>query len=144
MPSLNTASLPDLVFAVLFFFMIVTHMRRTDVKVRYRVPEGTEVSKNKAGSNTIYIYVGEMDGREAVQVGGQVVSTGGVAQGVERAIAEMPPQDKSGAVVSIMADRGAKMETILEIKRQLRLAGALRVNYSATWKAERKSKHQIP
>ena len=49
-PGLNTAALPDLIFTVLFFFMIVTHMRQADVKVQYRVPEGTELSRlaNKA------------------------------------------------------------------------------------------------
>lgn len=42
-PALNTASLPDLIFTVLFFFMIVTHMRQADLKVQYRVPQGTEL-----------------------------------------------------------------------------------------------------
>ncbi len=30
-PSLNVASMPDLIFTVLFFFMIVTHMRSVEV-----------------------------------------------------------------------------------------------------------------
>ena len=38
-PNLNTASLPDLIFTVLFFFMIVTHMRKVAPKVKYRVPQ---------------------------------------------------------------------------------------------------------
>ena len=33
-PNLNTAALPDLIFTVLFFFMIVTQLRDTEVKVR--------------------------------------------------------------------------------------------------------------
>ena len=32
-PQLNTASLPDLIFTVLFFFMVVTHMRQTTLRV---------------------------------------------------------------------------------------------------------------
>ena len=44
-PALNVASLPDLIFTVLFFFMIVTHMRDVDPKVQYNVPEGTELTK---------------------------------------------------------------------------------------------------
>ena len=43
MPGLNTASLPDLIFTVLFFFMIVTHMRTDVMKVRYQTPQGTEL-----------------------------------------------------------------------------------------------------
>lgn len=42
-PGLNLASMPDLIFTVLFFFMIVTHMRQTELKVRYVVPQGTEL-----------------------------------------------------------------------------------------------------
>ena len=45
MPGLNTASLPDLIFSVLFFFMIVTHMRKETLKVQYRVPQGTELTR---------------------------------------------------------------------------------------------------
>ena len=44
-PSLNTASLPDLIFTVLFFFMIVTHMRTETVRVRFRQPQGTELTR---------------------------------------------------------------------------------------------------
>ena len=33
MPQLNTSSLPDLIFTVLFFFMVVTHMRKTTIKI---------------------------------------------------------------------------------------------------------------
>ena len=41
MPGLNTSSLPDLIFTVLFFFMIVNHMRKVTLKVKYQVPQGT-------------------------------------------------------------------------------------------------------
>ena len=44
-PSLNVASMPDLIFTVLFFFMIVSHMRSDEVKVRLQVPQGVEVQK---------------------------------------------------------------------------------------------------
>ena len=44
-PGLNTASLPDLIFTVLFFFMIVTHMQKETVKVKFRTPQGTELTR---------------------------------------------------------------------------------------------------
>ena len=56
MPGLNLASMPDLIFTVLFFFMIVTHMRHDDVKVRYEVPAGTEVQKLQQKSAVINVY----------------------------------------------------------------------------------------
>ena len=57
-PALNTSSLPDLIFTVLFFFMIVTHMRDVELKVRYDVPQGTELQKLGHKSAVSYIYVG--------------------------------------------------------------------------------------
>lgn len=55
-PGLNTASLPDLIFTVLFFFMIVTHIRHDAPKVEYRIPQGTELQKLTKKSATTYIY----------------------------------------------------------------------------------------
>ena len=57
-PGLNLAALPDLIFTVLFFFMIVTHMRQVTPRVRYQVPQGTEVEKErKAG--LVYLFIGK-------------------------------------------------------------------------------------
>ena len=41
MPEMNTSSLPDLIFTILFFFMIVTTMREVTLKVKFVVPQGT-------------------------------------------------------------------------------------------------------
>ena len=57
-PMLNTASLPDLIFTVLFFFMIVTHMRTTTSKVKYALPQGTELKRLAKKSAVTYIYIG--------------------------------------------------------------------------------------
>lgn len=57
-PILNTASLPDLIFTVLFFFMIVTHMRTTTSKVKYALPQGTELKRLVKKSAVTSIYIG--------------------------------------------------------------------------------------
>lgn len=58
-PGLNTSSLPDLIFTVLFFFMIVTHMRKTVLKVHFQVPQGTELTRLTKKSAVSYIYIGK-------------------------------------------------------------------------------------
>ena len=45
MPAISTASLPDIVFMLLFFFMVTTVMRETTLKVTVTPPEATEVKK---------------------------------------------------------------------------------------------------
>ena len=59
-PSLNVASMPDLIFTVLFFFMIVTHMRSDEVKVRLEVPAGSEVKKLAGHPAIVNIYIGKV------------------------------------------------------------------------------------
>ena len=65
-PELNTASLPDLIFTVLFFFIIVTHMRQDEVKVRYRVPEGRQLTKMKKKAGVTHVYIGKPDRKSVV------------------------------------------------------------------------------
>ena len=55
-PQLNTASLPDLIFSVLFFFMIVTHMRTDNSKVRYSLPKGIVVGE-LTREESIVLYI---------------------------------------------------------------------------------------
>ena len=59
MPALNLAALPDLIFTVLFFFMIVTHMRQVEAHVRYQLPQGTEVGQEASKTGLVYILIGE-------------------------------------------------------------------------------------
>jgi biopolymer transport protein ExbD len=58
MAALSTASLPDIVFMLLFFFMSVTSMKETDYKVKIKLPQATEVKKLEKKSLVSYIYVG--------------------------------------------------------------------------------------
>ena len=57
-PKLHTTALPDMIFTILFFFIMVTHLRQVTLKVQYRVPQGTQLTKLAKKSTTTYIYVG--------------------------------------------------------------------------------------
>ena len=56
MPELNTSSLPDLIFTMLFFFMIVTTMREVTLKVQFKSPQATELEKLEKKSLVTFIY----------------------------------------------------------------------------------------
>ncbi|MCR4612951.1 MAG: biopolymer transporter ExbD, partial [Bacteroidaceae bacterium] len=45
MPEMNTSSLPDLIFTILFFFMMVTTMREVTLMVKFDKPTGTQLEK---------------------------------------------------------------------------------------------------
>ena len=63
MPKLNTSSLPDLIFSLLFFFMMVTTMREVTLKVQFKAPQGTELEKLEKKSLVTFIYVGPLSRR---------------------------------------------------------------------------------
>lgn len=153
-PMLNTASLPDLIFTVLFFFMIVTHMRTTTSKVKYALPQGTELKRLVKKSAVTYIYIGRnmpkttretstvvspntstassMDvSAYKVQLNNRVGTIGEVASFVANEKKRMNPDDQVKMTVSIKADRSTPMYVINAVKRAVRAGGATRINYSA-------------
>lgn len=142
MPGLNTASLPDLIFSVLFFFMIVTHMRKETLKVQYRVPQGTELTRLTKKSAVSYIHIGRptnayypakaliFDG-SCIQLNDKYVTPREIIDYISAEKSSLSPEDQQLMTVSIKADKATKMSVINEVKQALRQAKALKINYSA-------------
>lgn len=134
-PGLNTAALPDLIFTVLFFFMIVTHMRKVELKVKYQVPAGTELSRLTKKSTVTYIYIGRgmggSDTKMRVQLNDKLSEVSDIVDYIVEERKRMSPEDVGKMTVSIKADRQADMGLITDVKQALRQANALRINYSA-------------
>ena len=144
-PGLNLAAMPDLIFTVLFFFMIVTHMRDVDPKVHYVVPQGTEVEKaRKAG--LVYIFIGkpvDAEGRVVsdvtrIQLNNRIVSIDEIGPAIAEERSRMAESERQLLTVSIRADRDTEMGVINDVKQALRRAGALNINYSATSRSQQK------
>ena len=135
-PELNMASLPDLIFTVLFFFMIVTHMRDVEKRVQYQVPAGTEVEKAQHKSSVVHIYIGQpTDGSTddyCIQLNNQIATTAEIARFIETERRRMSPEDQERLTVSIEADRDVPMSIINDVKQALRKSYALNVSYAAT------------
>lgn len=132
-PGLNTSSLPDLIFSVLFFFMIVTHMRKVTLKVKYRVPQGTELTRLVRKSAVSYIYIGKgADGHTEIQINDKIASIDDVADYAAEEKKHMSPADQQQMTVSIKADRNTPMGIITDVKQALRHAKTLKISYSAT------------
>ena len=133
-PALNTSSLPDLIFTVLFFFMIVTHMRDVDLKVHYEVPQGTEIQKLSHKASVVQIYVGKIAGKDDffIQLNNNVSTINDIKGFLEEERDRMSSEDQTRMTVSIKADRDVPMGIITDIKKALRQDYALRINYSAT------------
>jgi biopolymer transport protein ExbD len=138
-PGLNTASLPDLIFSVLFFFMIVTHMRKVVLKVQYKVPQGTELTRLTKKSAVSNIYIGKPSrdmqatagNTTRIQLNDKYASVSDVIDYVSAEKNRMSPEDQQQMTVSIKADKNTRMNVITDVKQALRQAKALRISYSA-------------
>ena len=139
MPELNTSSLPDLIFSVLFFFMMVTTMREVTYMVKFDRPVGTQLEKLARKSCTSFIYVGKPleqyraqygDGTR-IQINDAYAEVGEVYDFVMSDRAEMAEVDKPFYTVSIKADHQSPMGIITDMKQALRKAYALKIVYSA-------------
>lgn len=140
-PALNTSSLPDLIFTVLFFFMVVTHMRSVTLKVRFRVPQGTELTRLTKKTAVSHVYIGVPSGKVPsgapsykgciVQINDKYASPDEVAAYVKAEKKRMSPDDRLQQTISIKADRNTPMELITDVKMALRQANARKISYSA-------------
>jgi biopolymer transport protein ExbD len=139
LPPISTASLPDIVFILLFFFMVTVTMRDTSLKVRLRLPNATELSKLERKSLVSYILIGEPLR--------QYQRTFGVAPRIQLndvfadvsevqayVIAEREARDEAERplmITSLKIDENTKMGIVNDVKQELRKAAALHINYSA-------------
>ncbi len=141
MPELNTSSLPDLVFAFLFFIMMVTTIREVTPKVSFsNLPTATELTKLEEKSLVTFIYVGkpnkeyrEMYGsNSAIQLNDQVTQNpASVYSYLKQSQSKIKDARRNLMQVSLKADKDTKMNIISQIKEELRRADALNLSYSA-------------
>jgi len=144
-PPISTASLPDIVFMLLFFFMVSTTMREVNYKVDITLPEATELSKLEKKSLVSYIYVGEplkqyqstFGVAPRIQLNDQFANVNDIQDYV---IAEREARDEAERpmmITSLKVDENTKMGIVTDIKQELRKAAALHINYSSRQKVER-------
>ena len=141
MPELNTSSLPDLIFAFLFFIMMVTSIREVTPKVAFQnLPTATELTKLEEKSLVSFIYVGkpipELQAKfgtaPAIQLNDQITTDASAVYGfVKDQEAQIQDERRKLMTISIKGDASTKMKIIADIKHELRRADALNISYSA-------------
>ena len=140
MPELNTSSLPDLIFTMLFFFMIVTTMREVTLKVQFQTPAATELEKLEKKSLVTFIYIGKptqelqakMGAETRIQLNDRFADVSEVQDYIYQERELMNESDQPFMQVSIKADKDTKMGIITDVKQALRQSYALNISYSAS------------
>ncbi len=134
---LNTSSLPDIVFMLLFFFMVATSMKEVTMMVKIKSPEATEVTKLEQKSLVSYIYVGvplntrKFGSEPRIQLNDSYATVDDIESYILQERENMKEPDRPKMTVSIKADMDVQMGTITDIKQALRKAQALKISYSS-------------
>jgi biopolymer transport protein ExbD len=137
MATISTASLPDIVFMLLFFFMVATVLRTEDEKVRLIRPEASELSKIEKKHLIRYVNIGiPMDKRYGtepiMQLNDAFSSPEMIQDWVITERLTLAESEQSKMWVSLKVDQDTKMGIVTDVKQELRKASALKVLYSAT------------
>ncbi|MCH7523522.1 MAG: biopolymer transporter ExbD [Bacteroidetes bacterium] len=138
-PAINTASLPDIVFMLLFFFMVATVMRDSTLKIENKLPSASEVEKLEKKNLVMYIYVGKPSknykkqyGTEArIQLNDKFAEVSDIAAFIAAERADKREEERPFLITSLKVDKDANMGIVGDIKQELRKVNALKINYAS-------------
>ena len=136
-PGLNMGSMSDIIFMLLFFFMVITTMRESQLYVKMTVPKGTEVTKLEKKNLVCYINIGipldqKYGTEQRIQLNDQIADVSEIRSFVEEEKSQRTEEESRLLTFAIKADNKVKMGLISDIKQELRSAGALKIFYNAS------------
>ena len=127
-PNINTASLPDMIFTLLFFFMIVTNMRTVPVMTQFNLPTAEELQKLEEQSLIVYVMAGP---NSPIQLNTDFVTLEEMPAHLEGIINDVPQENRGKLIAVLKIDKDMPMGFVNDIKQNLRQAGILTIHYSA-------------
>ena len=138
-PEISTASLPDIIFMLLFFFMVVTVLRDASLKVDVKTPQATELDKLEKKSLVNYLYIGTpteenqaaAGTKPRLQLGDKFATTGDIPLFLENHRIKVDERQRGLITSSLRIDKDVTMGIVTDVKTALRKAGQFKVNYSA-------------
>lgn len=140
--NIPTSALPDIIFMLLFFFMVTTVLREQDILVEQKLPQASQLQKLQKKTLISYIYIGKpkntaMYGVEPrVQANDALLDTKAIVQWVNQERDLLAEADRGLITISMKSDRDVKMGPISDVQTELREADARRVLYASTKKVD--------
>lgn len=137
-----TAALPDIIFMLLFFFMVSTIMRETEVKVVQKIPRAEQLVKLQRKDLIAHIYVGapknstSFGTEPVIQADGVFMDIDEIGGWVERVRADLAEAEKDQLTISLKVDKEVQMGLIVDIQTELRKANARKIIYQSPEKKE--------
>mgnify|MGYP000150195421 CR=1 FL=1 len=137
-PAINTASLPDIVFMLLFFFMVATVMRDSTLLIVNKLPAADQVEKLDKKDRVMYIYAGKPSSRYVdkygstarIQLNDKFATVSEVGAFILAERASKRQELHNVLTTALKVDSETKMGLIQDIKQELRKVSALKINYT--------------
>jgi len=137
-PGISTASLPDIVFMLLFFFMTATTMKDSDLKIENTLPKANQTAKLHKKQYVMYIYAGKPSERyraslgasDRIQLSDKISTVNDIRNFVISERASRNSEDERYLTASLKIDKNVKMGLVQDIKQELRKVDQLKVNYT--------------
>lgn len=135
-----TSSMPDVVFMLLFFFMVTTELRDTSIIVQQRIPEATQLRKLQRKSLVKYLYIGEPRkveewGKEPkIQANDVFIQPREVIQWVNQEKSSLDEAERDQITIALKVDNETKRGIIADVETELRKANARKLLYSTNMK----------
>ncbi len=137
LPAVNTASLPDIVFMLLFFFMVATVMRENTLMIQNKLPQANQVEKLAKKDLVMYIYAGKPSsqykslGTQArIQLNDKFADVKDIGSFIREERASKREELIPFLTTALKVDSDANMGLVSDIKQELRKENALKINYT--------------
>jgi len=137
-----TSALPDIIFMLLFFFMVTTVLREVTINVKQRIPEASQLRKLERKSLVSYLYVGEPKKTEQwgteprIQANDQFIEPNDVILWVSQEKDKLDENERDQITIAMKVDKEAKRGLISDIELQLRKANARKLLYTTLQETE--------
>lgn len=140
-PAISTASLPDIIFMLLFFFMVTTVMKETELLVKVQPASAKEVQKLEKKDLVSFIYIGEpmsskLGTATRIQLNDAFGTVDDIPEYIAREREARDEADRKFLITSLKVDKDTKMGVVTDVKQELRKVGAFKINYSVTEERE--------
>jgi len=137
-----TAALPDIIFMLLFFFMVTTVLRESTIMVKQSIPKATQLRKLEQKKLVSYMYVGKPNdtkkfGAEPkIQANDAFIEVDGIIQFIEEEKSKLAENEKDQITISSKVDDETKMGIVADIQEKMRDVNARKLMYAASKKAD--------
>ena len=126
-PQVSTSSLPDIVYMLIFFFMIT--------KVKNAMPKATEIQKLEHKALVCSIYIGppkdnKLGTESRIQLDDAFARPADIADWIQKERDSRSEADRPLLTTALKVHKDTRMGVVTDVKQELRKVGAFRITYT--------------